>query len=92
MGYLAAREFIEANIFLVDEVLKEHEIDSEDKLDKVPPQTIGRWLGVDAVVYGKVTHYEAYYAALVSAWQVGADVTMVSTRNGEVLFAATGSR
>jgi hypothetical protein len=48
--------------------------------------------GVDAVVYGEVTHYESFYAALVSAWQVAANVQMVSTHNGEALFVATGSR
>jgi hypothetical protein len=48
-------------------------------LDQVPPQTLGKWLGVDAVVYGDVLHYEAYYAMLISAWQVGAEVKMVST-------------
>ena len=35
---------------------------------------------------------EAYYALLISAWQVGADVRMVSTHTGEELFSATGSR
>jgi Putative bacterial lipoprotein (DUF799) len=92
IGFLAEREFVEANIFQIDAVLKEHGIDSEEKLDQVPPATLGQWLGVDAVVYGEVTHYEAYYAALVSAWQVGADVKMVSTHDGRTLFVATGSR
>ncbi|MFZ0660656.1 MAG: hypothetical protein WAM05_18190, partial [Candidatus Binataceae bacterium] len=57
-----------------------------------PPQTLGKWLGVDAVVYGRITHYEAYYAGLISAWQVSADVKMVSTQDGEQIFAAQGSR
>jgi putative lipoprotein DUF799 len=92
MGFLAEREFVEANIFQIDTVLKEHGIDSEEKLNQVLPETLGQWLGVDAVVYGEVTHYEAYYAMLVSGWQVGADVRMVSTRDGKALFAATGSR
>jgi hypothetical protein len=91
-GYLASREFLEANIIQVDAVLREHGIDSEEKLQQVPPQTLGKWFGVDAVVYGDVTHYEAYYAFLVSAWQVGANVRMVSTHNGEELFSADGSR
>lgn len=91
-GYLASREFLEANMIQVDAVLQEHRIDSEAKLEQVPPQTLGKWLGVDAVVYGDVTNYEAYYALLVSAWQVGANVKMVSTHNGEVLFSARGSR
>jgi hypothetical protein len=91
-GYLAPREFQEANLIQVDEVLQEHGINTEKKLLAVPPETLGKWLGVDAVVYGDVTHYEAYYAFLVSAWQVGADVKMISTHNGEELFSASGSR
>src|SRR5258707_10476862 len=89
--YLDPREFQEANLIQVDEVLQEHGIDTEKKLLAVSPETLGKWLGVDAVVYGDVTHYEAYYAFLVSAWQVGADVKMVSTPDGPELFAAGGS-
>lgn len=81
-----------ANLFQVDAVLKMHGIDDEAKLGRVPPQTLGRWLGVDAVVYGKVIHYEPFYALLVSGWILGADVTMVSTHNGEQLFCATSDR
>jgi hypothetical protein len=91
-GYLASREFLEANIIQVDAILQAHGIDSEKKLAQVSPQTLGKWLGVDAVVYGDVLHYDAYYAFLMSAWQVGADVKMVSTHNGEELFSADGSR
>jgi len=91
-GYLASREFVEANLIQVDTVLKEHGIDTKEKLDAVPPATLGKWLGVDAVIYGEVVHYEAYYAFLLSAWQVGANVRMVSTQSGEELYSATGSR
>ncbi len=91
-GYLASREFVEANIIQVDEILKDHGVNTEQKLERVPPQTLGKWLGVDAVVYGNIRHYDAYYAFLLSAWQVGADVRMVSTHNGEELFSADGSR
>lgn len=58
----------------------------------MPPQTLGLWLGVDAVVYGEVTRYEAFYAMLVSAWRVGAEIQMISTHAGETLFVANGSR
>lgn len=91
-GYLASREFLEANIIQVDAILQEHGIDTQAKLEQVPPQMLGKWLGVDAVVYGNIRHYDAYYAFLLSAWQVGADVRMVSTHNGEELFSAEGSR
>jgi hypothetical protein len=91
-GYLASREFAEANLIQVDTVLREHGIHNENQLKAVPPETLGKWLGVDAVVYGHVTHYDSYYAFLVAAWQVGVDVKMVSTHDGEQLFAAEGSR
>jgi hypothetical protein len=91
-GYLASREFEEANLIQVDTVLREHGILNENELKAVPPETLGKWLGVDAVVYGHVTHYDSYYAFLVSAWQVGVDIKMVSTHDGEPLFAAEGSR
>ncbi len=91
-GYMASREFQEANLIQIDEVLAEHGINTEQKLKGVTPETLGKWLGVDAVVYGEITHYEAYYAFLVSAWQVGANVKIVSTHNGEELFTANGSR
>jgi len=73
-------------------VLKQHGIDSMPKLEAVPTQQLGQWLGVDAVVYGNVLHYEGYYLFLVAAWQVGIEVRMVSTHSGETLIHATGSR
>src|ERR1700736_5874342 len=66
-GYLAWREFVEAKLIQIDALLKEHKIDTKDKLDAVAPVTLGKWLGVDAVIYREVTHYDAYYALLISA-------------------------
>ncbi len=43
-GYLAAREFEEANLIQVDTVLRERGIRSESDLKKVPPATLGKWL------------------------------------------------
>jgi len=91
-GYLAQREFVMANLIGVDAVLKEHHIDSMAELEAVPPRQLGQWLGVDAVMYGDVLHYEGYYLFLVSAWQVGIEARLVSTHTGETLIHATGSR
>lgn len=91
-GYLAEREFVMANLDGIDAVLKEHGIDSMAKLENVPPQQLGQWLGVDAVIYGDVLHYEGYYLFLVAAWQVGVEMRMVSTHTGDTLIHAKGSR
>ena len=92
IGYLSEREFEIINPIGIDAVLRAHGIDDETKLTKVDPRKLGAWLGADAVVYGEVLHYEAYYFALVSGWQVGVQGRMVSTHDDEQLLSFDGSR
>lgn len=91
-GYLAQREFLVANLYGVDAVIKAHGIKNMSQLERVPANELGDWFDVDAVMYGRVVHYEAYYLGLVAAWQVGIEVTLVATRDGKTLMAARGSR
>jgi hypothetical protein len=91
-GYLAQREFIVLNTLAVDAVLAEHGIDNGDKLMRLTPQQLGRWLDADAVVYGTVTHYESYYFFLVSAEEVSIAGRIVSTVNGQTLIGFAGGR
>jgi hypothetical protein len=92
VGYLSEREFYVLNPIGVDAVLRSHGITDEARLNKVTPQKLGEWLGADAVVYGEVVHYDAYYLELVSAWQVGMRGRMVATHSGEQLITFDGSR
>jgi Putative lipoprotein GNA1162-like len=92
VGYLSSREFYVLNPIGVDAVLRARGITDEAKLEKVTPQKLGSWLGADAVVYGEILHYDAYYLALASAWQVGIQGRMVSTHDGEQLVGFHGSR
>jgi hypothetical protein len=92
MGELAEREFVVIPLVGIDTVLADHGIDNWEKLKGVPPEQLRRWLGADTVVYGEVLHYEAYYAFLISGWEVGVRVRMVSTRDGHELFSATDQR
>jgi hypothetical protein len=91
-GYLAEREFVVANLDGIDAVLQAHGIDNGRRLIQVSPQDLGRWLGVDAVVYGTVQTYEAYYLGLIAAWRVGLKMRMVSAHTGKTLVYATGMR
>ena len=92
VGYLSEREFYVLNPIGIDAVLRAHGITDKEKLEKIDPQKLGMWLGADAVVYGEVLHYEAYYLALIAAWQVGVRGRIVSTHNGEQLIGFDGSR
>jgi hypothetical protein len=91
-GSLATREFTITPLLAIDAVLAERGIDDFDKLGTVSPMEIGRWLHADALVYGEVVDYEAYYGFLVAAWRVTAGVRMVSTRDGHELFSCTDTR
>jgi Putative lipoprotein GNA1162-like len=91
-GQMAVREFTIVPMPAIDTVLQDHGIDNWKKLMAVPPQQLGHWLDADTVVYGEVLTYDAYYALLVSAWDVGVKVQFVSTRDGHQLLEASDNR
>jgi hypothetical protein len=91
-GDLATREFTLIPPLAIDAVLAERGITDFDKLSAASPMEIGRWLHADALVYGEVVDYEAYYGFLVATWRVTARVRMVSTRDGHELFSCTDTR
>jgi hypothetical protein len=92
VGQLAEREFTLIPLPEVDTALQDHGINTWRKLTAVPPQELGQWLGADTVVYGEVLQYDAYYALLVSLWEVGVRVRLVSTRDGHQLFESSDDR
>jgi putative lipoprotein DUF799 len=91
-GDVATREFTLVPLLATDAVLAERGITDYDELNALPPMEIGRWLNADAIVYGEVVNYEAYYGFLVAAWRVTARVKMVSARDGHELFSCEDTR
>ena len=91
-GDVATREFTMVPLLAIDAVLAERGITDFHKLSVASPMEVGQWLHADALVYGEVVDYEAYYGFLFAAWRVTARVRMVSTRDGHELFSCTDSR
>jgi len=91
-GDVATREFTMIPLLAIDAVLAERGITDYDELNALSPMEVGRWLNADAIVYGEVVNYEAYYGFLVAAWRVTARVRMVSTRDGHELFSCVDTR
>lgn len=91
-GEIGGREFEIVPLVSVDAVLADRKIDDWETLMSVKPEQLGRWLDADAVVYGEILDYEAYYAGLISVWRVSAQVRMVSTRDGHEVFTADSHR
>jgi hypothetical protein len=91
-GEIGGREFEVVPLVAIDAVLADRGIDDWNKLLSVPPKILGRWLDADAIVYGEILSYEAYWAGLISAWRVNARVDMVSTVDGHDIFTAHSQR
>ena len=91
-GDIATREFTLIPLLAIDAVLADRDITDFDKLSAASPMEIGRWLHADALVYGEVVDYEAYYGFLFAAWHVTARVRMVSTHDGHELFSCRDTR
>jgi hypothetical protein len=91
-GYLAQREFTMINLQGIDAVLRARGINDEQKLGAVPTSQLGKWFDADAVIYGSLHTYEAFYAGLIAGWHVRVEIRMVSTHNDETLVEASGSR
>jgi hypothetical protein len=91
-GEIGGREFEIVPLVAVDAVLADRGIDNWNKLMSVNPGELGRWLGADAIVYGEVLDYDAYWAALISAWRVSAQIRMISTRDGHQIFSGASHR
>jgi LysM repeat protein len=85
-AHLSLREFEMVGLLETDAILKELGINCPERLYKVDPKDLGKALGVDAVVYGKVTHYGAHYYLLFTQVVVGLYVRCVSTHDGSTLF------
>jgi hypothetical protein len=91
-GQFAQLEFDHVKLSRVDRILKKEGVDSWEKMRSLPPQSLGELLGVDALVFGQVTHFEYYYAFLYSQLAAGLSMEMVDARNGEILWKVQDAR
>ncbi len=85
-GHFASREFVDIELMYVDKTLQELGILSPNDLYKIPAQELGRILGADALIYGRVTEYKNSYYLLYKQIRIGLSIKCVSTKDGTVFF------
>ncbi|MEE9584123.1 MAG: hypothetical protein V3W51_01475, partial [Candidatus Brocadiales bacterium] len=91
-AYLSLREFELLSLLETDTVLKALDITNAEKLYNVDPRDLAAALGVDAVIYGKMTNYSAKYLFLYTQVAVGLSVRCVSGEDSRDLFIASEVR
>ena len=72
--------------FVVDGIIKKNAWNTSQKLFAIPPQKLGEALGADALLYGKVTKWNKYYAIIHSTLVAGLELKLVDARTGELLW------
>lgn len=91
-GHFAAREFQDIELMYVDKVLQELDIFTPNDLNNYPPQELGKILGADALIYGKVTDYKNSYYTLFAQIRIGLHIKCVSVEDGSMLFEGEHKR
>ncbi len=91
-GQFAQLEFDLVKRSRMDRILKEEGVDSWAKLRSLSPQRLGGLLGAEALVFGRVTHFDYYYGLLYSQLAVGLSVEMLDAKTGEVLWRVQDAR
>lgn len=85
-AYMSLREFELQSLMETDTVLQELGITNAEKLYNADPRDLAAALGVDAVIYGKMTNHSAKYLLLYTQVAVGLSVKCVSGKDGGELF------
>ena len=85
-GHFASREFVDIELMYVDRTLQELGVLTPNDLYKIPVQELGRILGADALIYGRVTEYKNSYYMLYKQIRIGLSIKCISTKDGSTFF------
>lgn len=86
-SHLCAKPYKDIELNEVDRKLKMHNLIKNDELNQKSVKKLGRILGCDAVVVGKVTEYRRVYAGIYSQMAVGAAIDIWDTRSGKQIWS-----
>ena len=74
--------------YVVDDLLKQHNLTDPSNFLNINPMKFGEILGVDAIVFSRINKVERSYFVVHSSIELGVSIEMVDTRNGEILWRA----
>lgn len=84
--HLSVRRYRDIELYVVDGILAEHNLNDPTVLLKMPVTELGRLLDCDAVVLGEVTAYEKIFLGVYSQMAVGAAISIWDSRSGQMVW------
>jgi cell division septation protein DedD len=74
--------------YVVDGLLKQHDLNNPADFLKINPMQFAEILGADAVLISRINRVERSYLIVHSSIEVGVSAQLVDTRTGEILWRA----
>ena len=74
--------------YVVDGLLKQHDLNDPADFLKINPMQFAEILGADAVLISRINRVERSYLVVHSSIEVGVSAQLVDTRTGEILWRA----
>jgi len=85
-NHFASRNYLDMKLPVADEKLIHFEKSTGKKIDGASQKELAEALGVDGLLYGKVTDYKKIYAGVYSQLGVEAEVWLINARTGKEIF------
>jgi parallel beta-helix repeat protein len=85
-NHFSSLRYVDLELYQVDARLRQANLLDAETVAKSSPEEMGRILMVDAVIYGEITDYDRVYVGLYSQVSVGAQLQMMDTKTGKLLW------
>ena len=86
-NHFSSLPFKDMELYRVDNLLRKAGLEDPAVINKTSPQELGKILNVDAVVFGTISDFDKLFAVIYSNVSVGAEIRMVDTRTGKLLWS-----
>ena len=86
-NHFSSLPFKDMELYRIDNTLRKAGLTDPEAISKMPPQELGKLLGVDAVVFGEISNFDKLFAVLYSQVSVGAEIKMYDTKTGKFLWS-----
>jgi hypothetical protein len=88
-SHFSIKAFNDVELSKVDDALRDETILQNKKFQDISSDELGRLLRCDALVYGKVVEMTRFYIGVYSQLAVGAEITIVNAKNGNIIWKNT---
>ncbi|PKN69867.1 MAG: hypothetical protein CVU54_07480 [Deltaproteobacteria bacterium HGW-Deltaproteobacteria-12] len=86
-NHFSSLPFKDLELYRIDNLLRKAGLTDPEAISKMPPQELGKILGVDAVVFGEISNFDKLFAVMYSQVSVGAEIKMYDTKTGNFLWS-----